>query len=299
MIFAGIKANIAKQIILRGLAYTVRRRRNYGLQHIFGVTSMRLLISAVTFEQYLRAGMCQLELVPMADKHNCAGVEFRPYWQSPLNELPEIKEFLEDYNLICTYACSDALLAESKEKVYESLERMKNNIDFAVRVGAKVMKINVAAGPFASATINEPWWQQAIRGILDFASSHEIVLAIENAPAPTSGDPEFICRIIEMFNSPYLKATFDTGNWVAAGYDPQQALEQLMQYIVYVHLKDIEPVPGGFAQSYLGGGVIDIKGLVNQLEQRGYSGYYVLEFPGGSSPARRIQNSLQYLSVGS
>ena len=46
---------------------------------------MKLLISAVTFDTYLRAGMCQLELVPMADKHNLAGVEFRQYWRSTVD----------------------------------------------------------------------------------------------------------------------------------------------------------------------------------------------------------------------
>ena len=258
---------------------------------------MRLLISAVTFEKYLQAGMCQLELVPMADKYNCAGVEFRPYWRSPLDELPEIKEFLEDYNLACTYACSDGLLAESEAKVHTALQGITRNIDYAVRVGAKVMKINVANGSFSKETIYEPWWQRAVRVVLDNVASHDIILAIENAPHPDSGNPELIREIIELFNSPYLKATFDTGNWLAAGYDPQQALEMLIPHIVYVHLKDIEPAGDGYVQSHLGDGVIDIKGLVKQLEQRGYNGYYALEFSGGSSPARRIQNSLQYLNL--
>lgn len=34
----------------------------------FGSRPMKLLISAATFAQYLQSGMCQLELVPMADK---------------------------------------------------------------------------------------------------------------------------------------------------------------------------------------------------------------------------------------
>lgn len=256
---------------------------------------MKLLISAATFAQYLQSGMCQLELVPMADKYNCAGVEFRPYWRSPIDELPEIKEFLEEYNLICTYACNEALLADSEEKVRAGLAAMKSSIEFGERVGARLIRINVAAGDFPRSMIAEVWWQEAVREMLDYVASLNIVLAIENAPDPVSGDPELIRDILRMFNSPSLKATFDTGNWLVAGYDAVRALDLLMPYIAYVHLKDIVPGEDGFVHSPLGCGVVDVHGLVRQLEQRGYKGYCALEFPGGSSPAKRIQSSLKYL----
>lgn len=257
---------------------------------------MRLLISAVTFDQYLKSGMCQLELVPMADKYNCAGVEFRPYWRSPVEELPEIKEFLEEYNLVCTYACNEGLLGVSIETVQESLGKMRKSIDFTERVGAKLLRINVTSGPFSRDLLGEGWWQQAVREVVAYAAERNIVLAIENPPVADSGSPSLILDIIQVINSSWLKATFDTGNWLVAGYDAAHAMDILMPHIVYVHLKDVVPHPTGFIHSHLGTGIVDVQGLVKRLESRGYKGLYALEFPGGSSPAKRIQSSLTYLN---
>ena len=257
---------------------------------------MKLLISAVTFDEYLKSGMCQLELVPMADKYNCVGVEFRPYWRSPVEELPEIKEFLGEYNQVCTYACNESLLGESPEVVYQALANMRKSIDFAERVGAKLLRINVASGPFGRELLEAQWWQEAVQETIDYSAAREITLAIENPPYAESGDPKLILDILSLFDSPWLRVTYDTGNWLVAGYDATEALEMLMPYIVYVHLKDIIANPSGFTPSHLGRGVIDVLGLIEQLKERGYTGFYVLEFPGGSGPAKRIQSSLKYLN---
>lgn len=256
---------------------------------------MKLLISAVIFEQYLKSGMCQLELVPMADKYNCTGVEFRPYWRSAVDELPEIKDFLAEYGLVCAYACNEALLADSADGVRENLAAMRQSLDFAHRVGAPILRVNVSGGAFDRSFLGEVWWQDAVKEILAYAADREIVLALENPPNPVSGDPVLIRDILMAFDSPNLRATFDTGNWLVAGYDASQALAMLQPYIAYVHLKDIVVKGGEYIHSHLGTGAVDVLGLVSQLEQSGYGGWYVLEFPGGSSPAKRIQSSLKYL----
>lgn len=258
---------------------------------------MKLLISAKIFERYFNSGMCQMELVPMADKNNCAGVEFRSYWRSPLDELPEIKEFLVDYNLVCTYACHEILLHETDEEARHSFIRIKKSLDFAERVGAVLLSLNVAAGDFDRRMIHEAWWQEAVRDILAYAAARGIVVSIENPAYADSGDPNFIREIINIINSPNLRVTFDTANWLAAGYDAEEAMEILMPFIAYVHLKDIVQGKDGFEISHLGSGVVDVKGLIGQLEKRGFHGLCALVFPGGSSPARRIQSSLQYLNL--
>ena len=257
---------------------------------------MKLLISAVTFDSYLRAGMCQLELVPMADKHNLAGVEFRPYWRSPVEELPEIKEFLDEYGLACTYASNETLLGISPSEVHASLASMLNSLTFAERVGTRLLRINVASGPFDRTMVGQVWWREAVAAVIACAAERNIILALENAPDPDSGDPALIRDILAIIDSPWLKATFDTGNWMVAGYDVYQALDMLMPYIIYVHLKDVKAHPTGYIFTHLGNGSVDILGLVKALKQRSYAGYFALEFPGGSSPAKRIQSSIQYLN---
>jgi sugar phosphate isomerase/epimerase len=256
---------------------------------------MRLIISAVTWDEFLRSGMCQLELVPLAEKYGCAGIEFRPYWRSPVAELPEIKDFLAEYGLVCTYACHETLLAESPAAVRRTLAAMADNLAVAELLGAGLLRIKVATDQFDRSLLAAAWWQQAVNELLDLAAAKGITLALENAPDATRGDPRLIRDILTMFSSPWLKATFDTGNWLPAGWDPGQALAMLSQQVGYVHLKDMIPRPEGFVPTYPGGGSIDLLGLIAKLEQSGYQGLFALEFPGGQSPAAGVKASLRYL----
>ncbi|EAX46330.1 Xylose isomerase domain protein TIM barrel [Thermosinus carboxydivorans Nor1] len=256
---------------------------------------MRLVISAVTFDQYLRSGMCQMELVPLAEKYGCVGVEFRPYWQELWEEVEEIRELLAEYNLTCTYACQEALQAESPAAVRQSHDAMRQSIEVAHALGATVLRINVASGDFVAEYVGEKWWQEAVAALLAAAAEKQIVLAVENAPNPASGDARLIYDMVAPFASPWLKVTFDTGNWLAAGQDPAQAFAMLRGHIGYVHLKDMAPRPDGYAHCHPGSGVVDVRGLAASISKDGYQGLYALEFPGGSSPASAIRASMLYL----
>lgn len=256
---------------------------------------MRLIISAVTWDQYLRSGMCQLELVPVADKYGCAGIEFRPYWRSPIEELYEIKDFLAEYNLDCTYAANDCLLAMSDESTRQSLLGVESSLAKAERLGAKVLRVGVAVSALDRKIIDAAWWHAAVERLITAAAALNIVIAVENAPNPVCGDAVLLRDIVAPFASPWLKVTFDTGNWLPAGWDPLRAIDVLGGHIGYVHLKDMISRPDGYAPAYPGGGNLDLHDVIGALQQSGYQGFYALEFPGGRSPAAAVKASLKYL----
>ncbi|MDT8903888.1 sugar phosphate isomerase/epimerase family protein [Anaeroselena agilis] len=256
---------------------------------------MRLIISAVTWDQYLRSGMCQLELVPVADKYGCAGIEFRPYWRSSMEELYEIQDFLAEYNLECTYAANDCLLAATEEGTRQSLLRVEKSLAKAERLGAKVLRVLVAVGPVAGAQLEAAWWRREIGLLIDAAAAKGIIIAVENAPNPTTGDAGLLRDLVAPFASPWFKVTFDTGNWLPAGWDPLQAADILAGHIGYVHLKDMIKRPDGFVPAYPGEGDMDLAAVIDKIEQTGYRGLYALEFPGGRSPASKVKASLKHL----
>jgi len=64
----------------------------------------------------------------------------------------------------------------------------------------------------------------------------------------------------------------------------------------YVHLKDIVGSGGGMKHSHPGTGGVDVRGLARRLDDGGYDGFMVLEFPGGDDPRGRVKNSLAYLA---
>ncbi|HEY3425153.1 MAG TPA: sugar phosphate isomerase/epimerase family protein [Negativicutes bacterium] len=256
---------------------------------------MQLLISAATWDKELRSTMKQAELIPLAQELGCSGVEFRPYWQDIEKEIPEIKKALSANNLICTYASNEGLLADSEEETRRVLDSLSANVVLAKSLGTKILRLNVASGPFNPAFIQTDWWLAAVKQVLTLAASMDITLAVENGPDPKKGDLQLLQQILTTVNLPALRLTYDTGNWLYASTKPDQAIDSLQQYIGYVHLKDILSEQGTLKHSYLGTGVVDVKSLACRIQESGYAGPFALEFPGGDNPQERVLQSLKYL----
>lgn len=258
---------------------------------------MKLIISAITWESLLQAGMKQWELIPLAKKLGCQGVEFRQYWQDIAAEVPHIRSMLEAEQMVCTYACNEGLLAPTREATEESLAVITDHIDVACSLGAKVLRINIAAGLFDEAFITTSWWQDAVTKVMAAAASKDMLIVAENGPDQYKSKIQLVRHVLNTVNSPWLKLTYDTGNWIYAGEVPEDALSVLEDQIGYVHLKDIIDKPdGGRGHSYLGTGLVDVRGLARKIIAGGYQGLLALEFPGGEDPVFRVKHSMQYLA---
>ena len=95
-----------------------------------------------------------------------------------------------------------------------------------------------------------------------------------------------VLRVIKAVDSPWLKATLDTGNFLENMY-PQ--MEALAPHAVLVQ-----------AKTYHGGGEwysleIDYARVANILRKAGYRGYISLEMEGKEAPATAVPKSLQTL----
>ena len=95
-----------------------------------------------------------------------------------------------------------------------------------------------------------------------------------------------VLRVIKAVDSPWLKATLDTGNFLENMY-PQ--MEALAPHAVLVQ-----------AKTYHGGGEwysleIDYARVANILRKAGYRGYISLEMEGKESPATAVPKSLETL----
>ena len=111
----------------------------------------------------------------------------------------------------------------------------------------------------------------------------------------------------------------DTGHLAIGGTDPVEFAKTAFDRVGHVHLKDVdlskvdplmsrqqsimEAVQGGLFTP-LGQGDVDIAGVVQALESRGYQGWYIIEqdtaltdgLPGeGEGPLCEVVTSLDYL----
>lgn len=109
----------------------------------------------------------------------------------------------------------------------------------------------------------------------------------------------------------------DTGHLLIGGGDPVAVARQHPERIAHVHLKDVRLEVARRVQSGeltyteavaqgmyvpLGDGDVDVRAIVNSLEDHGYSGWYVLEQdtiltadPGDAGPLEDVRTSLHHL----
>ena len=254
---------------------------------------MTLIISAATWDKELKAGMCQSAQISLACQAGCAGVEFRPYWHNQEEELPEIKAELAKQGMVCTYASNEALLALTQEETLQAIQSLREGLSLAARLGAKVLRFNVASGPFDASYVNQTWWIEAMKQVIEQAKSLAITLAVENGPDAKKGDPLLLKQIFSVL--PDLGLTYDTGNWLYANTRPEAALEIFQSQVSYVHPKDIICENGSLKHGHPGSGIVDVKGLKESMQANGFTGIAALEFPGGDMPLERVFKSLEYL----
>jgi sugar phosphate isomerase/epimerase len=98
--------------------------------------------------------------------------------------------------------------------------------------------------------------------------------------------PEGVLRIIRAIDSPWLRCTLDTGNFLE---DPYDRLKQLAPETVFVQ-----------AKTYHGGGLwysldLDYRRIAEMLRRNNYRGYISLEFEGNEDWKTAIPKSLAML----
>ena len=129
------------------------------------------------------------------------------------------------------------------------------------------------------------WVIAALRECLPTAERCGVVLGLENHWG-LGRTAEGVMRIVEAIDSPWLKVTLDTGNFLEDLY-PQ--LERLAPAACLVQ-----------AKTYFGGGKwytldIDYPRVADILRRHDYRGWVSLEFEGKDDPATAVPRSLEVL----
>ena len=113
-------------------------------------------------------------------------------------------------------------------------------------------------------------WQQ----FAAYAKEYNVVLLHENEKK-IFGDNAVRClTLLQVLNTPHVRATFDPANFIQVGQDPLAAYALLKDYVAYVHMKDataegeVVPVREGTGQ---------IQTLLQTLLNDGYEGCLSIE----------------------
>lgn len=70
----------------------------------------------------------------------------------------------------------------------------------------------------------------------------------------------------------------DLGHWVRSGLDPVDCLKKVEDYLLTVHVKDLDEFGKlGAADVRVGAGVIDYKEVMDELSRQNFGGYMFVE----------------------
>jgi sugar phosphate isomerase/epimerase len=129
------------------------------------------------------------------------------------------------------------------------------------------------------------WVIDAYQKLAAEAEKRGVIMGLENHWG-LGRTPEGVKRVVAAVNSPWLKVTLDTGNFLE---DPYDRLRQLAPETVLLQ-----------AKTYYGGGVwytldLDYPRIAKIMREAKYTGYISLEFEGKEDPLTAIPKSLALL----
>ena len=124
--------------------------------------------------------------------------------------------------------------------------------------------------------------QENVRRLVPLAAELGVIIGVEEIWNKFLLSPLEFARYIDDLNSPWVRAYFDVGNVVIAGY-PQDWIRTLSKRIFKLHIKDFTFRDRNARFVNLGDGEIDWPAVCQALREVGYSGSATVELDGGDA----------------
>lgn len=262
---------------------------------------MKLSVTTYSFGHYVK-DLGILGVIDKTAEMGFDGIEFvEGEWTNDLD--PEVakavKERCDEKGLEVVAYCVGANFLS--DDLVGEISRVKKNVNFAARLGAKNMRHDMGNGFTQSKKICRgfdnalPIFVDATREIADYAESKGVGTMSENH-GQFSQDALRVEKLVNAVAHPNFGALVDLGNFMCADEDPIKSVAIMAPYAKHVHAKDffkksgmeINPGEGWFrtrAMDYLRGAIIGqgeakIYQSIQILKKVGYDGYITVEFEG-------------------
>jgi len=205
---------------------------------------------------------------------------------------------------LCGFSTHQTFLTPKEDVRQKEIDHTAKCLELAYALGIPTMRVNtgrwMTSKNFDELMANkgiEPrlpgytdedgfgWVISSFEKLIPVAEKCGVVMGLENHWG-LGLTPEGVMRVVKAINSPWLKVTLDTGNFLE---EPYPKLEQLADDAVLVQ-----------AKTYYGGGVwytldLDYPRIAAMLKQHKYRGFISLEFEGKESPLTAVPKSLAML----
>lgn len=265
---------------------------------------MKIGLSSYSLYNELKTGaMSILDCVQWVADNGGAHIEIVPLGFDLVeqHELPEqIHEAASRVGIgVSNYAIGANFIKANENELRQEIDRVKQHVDIASRLGVKLMRHDVASRPIAEATLSNyiddlGMLVEACQEIADYAAQYDIVTSIENHGYYIQGSNR-VLTLVQKVGRNNFRTTLDIGNFMCLDEDSVNAVRASLPYASIIHLKDFyyrpahrNPGSGWFPTSngnYLRGAIvgqgdIDMYEVLRMIKDFGYSGYFSVEFEG-------------------
>jgi inosose dehydratase len=229
----------------------------------------------------------------------------------------ELTALLDSFGLSCVGTFAPVLLHEAG---HDPLPDIAGPLEALLACGADVLVLAAATGTDgydSRPTLDDHRWATLLSNLdrLSAAAADKGVLAVLHPHVGTMVETrDDVDRVLA---GSQIKLCLDTGHLLIGGTDPLQLAREVPGRIAHAHLKDVDAVLARRVQagqlSYteavrdgmytpLGGGDIDIAGIVTALRSNGFDGWFVMEQdtildaePVDEGPVRDVRTSVAYM----
>ncbi len=123
-----------------------------------------------------------------------------------------------------------------------------------------------------------------------------LTLGLHNHMGNLSQSAHDVAQVLDASDARVVKLELDIAHWQAADGDPVDAVRRYADRLLFLHFKDLQrPAPGGAPASYrfveLGQGSVNVRGVLDALQQVGFSGWCIVELDRVTSADRSAAQS--------
>lgn len=190
------------------------------------------------------------------------------------------------------YVCADyfmeiPFIRVSKDIRNKNKEILMHLIEQCAQIGIKGIEIPFVDNSRIENESEAEMVSRCISECLPVAETYNISIGLE-----TSLNPDDFKRLLVRIDHPLIEANYDTGNSASLGYDPEEEIVKLGNWIHNVHIKD--RVLGGGSVP-LGEGDVDFDVFFKTLNKISYKGSFILQTARGKDDIEVAKKYLMFV----
>ena len=200
-------------------------------------------------------------------------VTARPFTEG---QLPKTKQTLKEIGIEIPCLSSGCCLKFKNE--YENVVfEITQYAVLAQKLGTPYIRVLADLDPQPNGEVDDEYVSNLLKELAVIAKNHDVTLIVE-----TNGvysDTKRLKTLLDKVGSNHVAALWDMHHpYRYANESPEQTVENLGEYIKYVHVKDSVIVDGKADYRLMGGGDLPIKDMLANLQKNNYDGYVSLEW---------------------